>query len=103
MFLGNDEKIFIENKNVICGEATLPISSLSEVILQVSDLSIAPDPVRLMLVFDSCTFIVSPANMHYDKFFDELGESVALDRDAFLRAMDCPVNCDFTLYRRSEK
>lgn len=84
------------------GDKEFPLDKLDAVILQVSDLSIAPDPVRLMLVFGNDTLIVPSGNENYDRFFAELDKRVGLNHDAFLRAMDCATGCDFTLYTKSE-
>lgn len=96
----NNEKIWVKNGQIHLGNEIYESQRLDKVIVQVSDLTFLEDTVRLMLAFDNGVLIIPSMHPSYDGLFEKLNKLVKIDNNAYLRAMNCDVECDFVIFER---
>lgn len=97
--LGN-EKVWVKNGQIHLGGEIYDVEKLQKIVVQVSDLTFLEDTVRLMLAFETRVLIIPSMHSSYDGLFEKLNKLIKIDNDAYLRAMNCDVECDFVIYER---
>lgn len=94
------ERIWIKNKVIHCSDEEFDLAKLKSIVVQVSDLSFVNDTVRLNMDFGDVILIVPSLHKSYDMLFEKLSKCLKLDDEAYLRAMNCDISCDFTIYEQ---
>lgn len=96
----SSDKILMKNGIIHCDGQAYDLKNLERVLVQVSDLTFLSDTVRLVLIFKADTLIVPSLHPQYDMIFEKLIKAIHIDNDAYMRAMNCDVECEFELYRK---
>ena len=94
------DRIWVKNGMIHTSNGVYDTEKLLKLIVQVSDLTFVDDTVRLMMIFENGTLIVPSMHPCYDGLFEKLNKRVKIDNSAYLKAMNCDIDCEFVIFER---
>ena len=97
----NGDRIWVKNGQIHFANRMYDTKNLQEIVVQVSDLTFVEDTVRLLLIFDNGAFIVPSMHPSYDGLFEKINRLVKIDSAAYLRAMNCDIDCEFVIFDKT--
>ena len=97
----NGDRIWVKNGRIHFSGRVYDSKDLRKIIVQVSDLTFIDDTVRLLLIFDEGALIVPSMHPSYDGLFEKINRLVKIDNEAYLRAMNCDIDCEFVIFDKT--